>query len=276
MRIDAHQHYWQVARGDYGWLTPEQGVLYRDYGPDDLRPELLRQQIKRTIVVQAAPTVEETRYLLELCEREETLAGVVGWVDLEADGVEQVLDELAQSPYFKGVRPMLQDMEDDAYITRDRVVRSLELLAERGLALDILIRSRHLPYVLQMLERVPGLRAVIDHIAKPDIAGGEREPWLSGLEAAASHLNVYCKLSGMVTEADLANWTESDIRPYVTEVCRMFGPDRLMFGSDWPVCLLAASYEDVVRLIERTLPESWTSADRTAVFGGNAARFYRI
>ncbi|WP_159881046.1 amidohydrolase family protein [Paenibacillus puerhi] len=276
MRIDAHQHYWKLARGDYGWLTPEQGVLYRDYGPNELRPELSRRHIDRTIVVQAAPTVEETRYLLKLCEREESLAGVVGWVDLEADDVEQMLDELAASPYFKGVRPMLQDLGDDAYIVRDKVLRSLGMLVERGLTLDILVRSRHLPYVAQMLDLVPGIPAVIDHIAKPDIAGGEREPWLSGMETVAEHENVYVKLSGMVTEADLANWTEADIRPYVTEVCRMFGPERLMFGSDWPVCLLAASYEEVVSLVERTLPEAWKAEERAAVFGGNAARFYRI
>ncbi|MEK8127561.1 amidohydrolase family protein [Paenibacillus filicis] len=276
MRIDAHQHYWKVERGDYGWLTPEQGILYRDYGPDELCPELAQQQMERTIVVQAAPTVGETRYLLELCEREESLAGVVGWVDLEDDGVERLLDELARSPYFKGVRPMLQDLEDDAYILRSQVLRSLSLLAERGLTLDILVRPRHLPYVAEMLERVPELAAVVDHIAKPAIAGGELEPWLSGLEKVASHPQVFCKLSGLVTEADLAHWTDADIRPYVTEVCRLFGPERLMFGSDWPVCLLAASYGEVAALLERLLPDSWGEAERAAVFGGNAARFYRI
>lgn len=276
MRIDAHQHYWEVERGDYGWLSPEAGILYKDLGPADLAPQLQEHRIDATIVVQAAPTVAETEYLLALCEREPTLAGAVGWIDPESEGFEATLVRLKASPYFLGIRPMLQDLDDDAYIVRPKVIEALRLLAKHDAALDVLVRPRQLPHVLRMLELVPGLRAIVDHIAKPNIAGHVTETWLGHMEAIAAFPNVYCKLSGMVTEADHKRWQPDDIVPYVRHVCNLFGPDRVVFGSDWPVCLLAASYEQVVRLLEEALPTDWTAKQREAVFGGNAAAFYRI
>jgi L-fuconolactonase len=276
MRIDAHQHYWKVERGDYGWLTPEAGILYKDFGPADLEAQLEEHRIDATIVVQAAPTTAETEYLLELCEQEPTLAGAVGWIDPEADDFEATLLRLKASKYFLGIRPMLQDMADDAYIVRPKVLEALRLLVKHDAALDLLVRPRQLPHVLRMLELVPGIRAIVDHIAKPDIAGHVTDPWLDHMEAIAAYPNVYCKLSGMVTEADHERWQPEDIIPYVRLVCKRFGPDRVVFGSDWPVCLLAASYEQVVRILEEALPPEWTAKQRQAVFGGNAAAFYRI
>lgn len=276
MRIDAHQHYWRPERGDYGWLTPNAGVLYRDYGPSDLAPHLRTHRIDATVVVQAAPTVAETEYLLSLCAGEPTLAGVVGWIDPEADDFETTLVRLKQSPYFLGIRPMLQDLEDDAFIVRPKVLESLRTLARHDLALDLLVRPRHLPHAAALLAAVPGLRAVVDHIAKPGIAEGAFEPWRSDLAAVAAFPNVYCKLSGMVTEADHSHWRREHLEPYIREACLLFGPQRVLFGSDWPVCLLAASYDRVVEALEASLPPEWTDEEKAAVFGANAAAFYRI
>jgi L-fuconolactonase len=277
MKIDAHQHYWHVERGDYGWLTPAAGAtLYRDYGPGDLLPHLQRHGVDATIVVQAAPTVQETEYLLALCEREPTLAGAVGWIDPEADDFERTLLQLKRSPYFLGIRPMLQDLDDDAYIVRPKVVDSLRLLEGYDLTLDLLVKPRHLPYAAQMLQTVPGLRAVVDHIAKPDIAAQSFKPWLADLAKLAAHPNVYVKLSGMVTEADHASWRPEHIVPYIRAVCDLFGPQRVMFGSDWPVCLLAASYDQVIELLAAALPAEWNAEQRDAVFGANATAFYKL
>ncbi|MFD2612422.1 amidohydrolase family protein [Paenibacillus gansuensis] len=276
LKIDAHQHYWRISRGDYGWLTPETGVLYNDYMPEDLRKELDKHGFAASIVVQAAPTVEETDFLLSLCEREPTLAGAVGWLDLESSTFAEDLDRLLQSPYLLGIRPMLQDLDDNAYIVRERVLQSARILANRDVVLELLVKTQHLPYVVTLLEQTPGLRAVINHCAKPDIAGRVTEPWLEWMEAAGALPNVYCKLSGLVTEADHRHWTVDQITPYVREVCRIFGPERVMFGSDWPVCLLAASYEEVLHAALDTLPDDWTDQQKANVFGENARRFYKI
>jgi L-fuconolactonase len=276
MRIDAHQHYWKPDRGDYGWLTPDLKALYRDFLPADLKPHLDRHGIGRTIVVQAAPTVAETEFLLQLCESEETIAGVVGWLDMEADDFAEQFHRLRENPKFVGIRPMLQDLDDDAYILRPKVGRALELLVEHDFPLDLLVFPRHLPHVITLLERWPGLRAVVDHLAKPNIASGDIEPWRERMERVAAHPNVYCKLSGMVTEADHGNWQRSDFVPYVREIVRMFGTGRVMFGSDWPVCLLAASYDEVWDILVRALPETIGEKEKEAIFGSNAARFYRL
>lgn len=277
MRIDAHQHYWKLDRGDYGWLKPSAGILYRDYLPSDLTPHLKQTAIDQTIVVQAAPTLAETEYLLELCEQEPTLAGVVGWLDLESDDFTAQLERLSGNPYFLGLRPMLQDLEDDTYILRPKVLRALEQMAERQTPLDILVFPRHLPHIKRMLDQVPGLRAVIDHLAKPSIADGTLEPWSTEIARITSdHPQVYCKLSGMVTEADHETWKPEDFIPYVHHIVASFGPERILFGSDWPVCLLAASYQEVVALLESVLPEGMAPADKEKLFGANAAVFYKL
>lgn len=277
MRVDAHQHYWKLERGDYGWLTPNLKKLYRDYLPADLLATLQAQRIDKTIVVQAAPTVAETEYLLELCEQEETLVGVVGWLDLDASDFSQHYTRLRNNPYFIGLRPMLQDIADDMYILRPRVMRSLQQLAEDQFPLDLLVHPRHLPHVITMLEQVPGIRAVVDHLAKPNIAEGILDPWRSDIAQIAQYPNVYCKLSGMVTEAQHERWTATDFIPYVQHILSIFGSKRTMFGSDWPVCLLAArDYGQVIHLLEDVLPEDLTALDRDNIFGLNALEFYKI
>ncbi|MCD9023619.1 amidohydrolase family protein [Cohnella silvisoli] len=274
MKVDSHQHYWKPSRNDYGWLTPETGVLYADYMPDQLHPLLQQYNFDRTIVVQAAPTIAETEFLLSLCDKEETLAGVVGWLDLESDGFARDFARLLRNPYFVGIRPMLQDMDDDAYILRPKVIESLKALAEDDFPIDLQLRPRHLPHVVRLFEKMPKLKAVIDHLAKPYIADGTLEPWKQQIGEIARHGNVYCKLSGMVTEAR-QQWSPADFIPYVHHIVDVFGTDRIMFGSDWPVCL-PTEYGEVVKLLLDALPETVTNEDREKLFGSNAIFFYQL
>lgn len=276
MRIDAHQHYWKLSRGDYGWMTPDMGVLYRDYLPADLKPSLERHKIDRTVLVQAAPTVAETDFMLSLAAADETIGGVVGWLDMADPAFPVLFDNYRQKPAFVGIRPMLHDLADDGWVSQPVVIENLKLLAARDFPFDFLVRPQHLPHVLDVLEQVPNLRAVIDHIAKPLIQDQVFAPWDSQISAIARHENVYCKLSGMVTEADHAAWTPADLKPYVEHVIASFGEDRVMFGSDWPVCLLASSYDGVIGALEEILAPSLDEESRGKVFGGNAARFYGI
>ncbi|MCL6548891.1 MAG: amidohydrolase family protein [Alicyclobacillus sp.] len=276
VRIDAHQHYWQVERGDYGWLTPDLGILYRDYLPQDLAPVLAENDIDRTIVVQAAPTVEETQFLLQLADRTDTVAGVVGWLDFEDERFEQQLASLRKHPKLVGLRPMIQDIPDDRWMLRPQVVRSFKVLEAQGFPVDLLVHPRHLPVVLELLGLVPNLRAVVDHLAKPFIRDGQLDPWREQIAAIAAAPNVMCKLSGMVTEAGHTAWTSDHFRPYVEHAVSVFGLDRVMFGSDWPVCLQAATYTQVREALLACLEGLASPADLDNVFGHNAARFYHI
>lgn len=276
MRIDAHQHYWVVSRGDYGWLTPASGILYRDYLPKDLKPHLEREGIDRTIVVQAAPTVAETRFLLELAETEPTIAGVVGWLDMEDEGFADALAQFMAHPKFCGIRPMIQDLPDDDWMLRPAVQRAFKELERVGCPFDFLTYPRHLPRVVRVLEAFPNLRCVIDHLSKPPIRTGQLEPWRTDLARVAAFPNVWCKLSGMVTEADHARWTPADLAPYARHAVEVFGWERVMFGSDWPVCLLAAEYGQVVAALREVLGDALTPEREGKLFGENAARFYGI
>ena len=233
--IDAHHHFWQVARGDYHWMTAETGLpLRRDYLPEDLAPLLRKAGVDRTVVVQAAQSEAETDFLLDLADGAGFVAGVVGWLDMEDAGFAGKLDRLLARPKFVGLRPMLQDLDDDAYILRPRVRDNLVRMAERGVAFDVLGFPRHLANVTRALEAVPQLRAVVDHLSKPAIAAREFDGWATGISRLAALPNVHCKLSGMITEADHASWRPADLEPYVDHVLSAFGPGRLMFGSDWP------------------------------------------
>jgi L-fuconolactonase len=276
MRIDSHQHYWKPGRGDYYWMNPAVPVLYRDYLPADLRPALSRHDIDKTIVVQAAPTAAETDFLLELAANDDTIGGVIGWLDMEGPQFRQQLDSYRARPKFLGIRPMLQDLQDDQWILRRSVLNALHYVAEVGLPFEFLTYPRHLPFVLQALAAVPRLRAVIDHLSKPEIRTGNLEPWKQWMSQVAEYPNVFCKLSGMITEADHEHWRVEDLRPYVEHVMQCFGPDRVMFGSDWPVCLLAGSYDRVVRAIEEVLSLRRGDALEKKIFGENARSFYKL
>ncbi|MEK3721547.1 amidohydrolase family protein [Paenibacillus sp. FSL H8-0034] len=275
MRIDAHQHYWLTSRTDYGWLKPSLGRIYADYMPEQLKPLLEQYNIQKTIVVQAAPTSEEAEFLLSIAEKEPTIAGVVGWLDLESNTFEQEWDRFRSNPKFVGLRPMIQDLPSD-WILGETVIRHLKLLAEAQFPVDLQANPRHLPYIVELLKQVPELRAVVDHLAKPPILEGTMEPWASQIRQIAAYPNVMCKLSGMVPEKLDADWTQAAIQPFVDVVVEAFGKQRVMFGSDWPVCLFSATYTQVLELTQSSLDASWTEDELAAVYGGNASRFYRL
>ena len=273
--VDAHHHVWSLARGDYDWLTPALAPIYRDYTLKDLRP--LREQagVAATVLVQAAPTVAETRYLLDVAERsDDVVKGVVGWVDLCAPTAIPTLTHFARNPLFKAVRPMLQDMPDAAWILRAEVGRALAALPRLGLRFEALVKPAQLPALLTMLDRNPDLAVVIDHAAKPDIAIGMTEPWIRLMRAIAENPRVRCKLSGLVTEAG-PGWTIDMLRPCVDFLAETFGPQRLIWGSDWPVVNLAGTYQSWYAATV-ALTSGWTADDRAALMGGTARRFYGL
>ncbi len=273
--IDSHHHFWELKRFTYPWMPQGDSVLKRDYGPSDIAPLLKESGVDKTVIVQAHQSVDETRWLLKVAHDSSYVAGVVGWVDLTDPKVGNVLDELQRDEFFKGVRHIWHDEADDDWLVRPAAVRGLKEVAARGLAYDFLVRPQHLKYVPKIMEAAPDLRVVIDHIAKPHIKDRGVEPWLSDLRRVANLPGVMCKVSGMVTEADHKSWTHQDLRPYIAHVVGMFGWDRLMFGSDWPVCLLAGSYAQVIEAARSNL--AWLRPhERDAVFGGNAAAFYRL
>ncbi|MFD1673691.1 amidohydrolase family protein [Alicyclobacillus fodiniaquatilis] len=276
MRIDAHQHYWRINRNDYGWITRDINVLYRDFFPRDLSPHLQSHGIDKTIVVQAAPTVEETEFLLHLSEQEETIVGVVGWFDLADPFHRKHFDRFSQYKKFVGFRVMIQDMEDPSLILRPNVIDALREYAKLNVPVDLLVKASQLPVLLKLLKAVPRMRGVVDHLAKPDIAHASLQPWKEHMAEIASYPQIYCKLSGMVTEAEREKWAPSDFTAYVLHIIEVFGAERVIYGSDWPVCLLAASYDDVWQLANSSLPETLLEPERANIFGYNAARFYKL
>lgn len=273
-RIDSHQHFWRLARGDYDWLTADLGALYRDFEPADLAPLLAAHGISATVVVQAAETDAETDFLLGLAAATPWIAAVVGWTDLEAPGAAGRIAALAGNPALVGLRPMLQDMADDGYILRPSVAPALAAMGAAGLRLDALVRPRHLPRLVELRQRFPELPMVVDHGAKPGIADGALQPWASALQEVAADGVTCCKLSGLVTEAG-ADWTVERLKPFVDMIFSAFGPSRVMWGSDWPVLTLAADYEGWAEATDRLL-DGLSAADRAAVLGGTAARFYGL
>ncbi|RIX53887.1 amidohydrolase [Paenibacillus nanensis] len=276
MRIDAHQHYWSMTRTDYGWITKELPVLYRDYLPEDLESHLTKYSIDGTIVVQAAPTIQETEYLFTLADRSDSILGVVGWLDLFDPSHWEYFERFRKHPKFVGFRIMIQDMSDVSRVLERSFVEALQEYAKMDIPVDLLVKSDQLDVLGDLLDAVPGLRGVIDHIGKPRIAEQLYEPWASQMERMSRHPNIYCKLSGMVTEADHLAWKPEHFKPYIEHVIRLFGTERVMFGTDWPVCLLAASYDEVVNVLEGALPKTWSEPERAKLFGDNAKRFYKI
>ena len=273
--VDSHHHFWDLDRLDYPWMSPGPNVLRRNYLPEDLAPLLDAGGVSRTVVVQATHAAAEAGFLLDLAEATSFVAGVVAWVDLTSPDVGKVLDGLMRTPKLVGIRHQVHDEADEAWLVRDHVVRGLREVASRGLAYDLLLRPRHLKYVRPLADRVPNLRMVVDHIAKPLIAQGVMEPWADDIAAIAAIAPVVCKVSGMVTEADHANWTTGDLGPYVSHVVEQFGFERLMWGGDWPVCRLAATYEQVLgAALDMVCGTS--DEDRDRFLGGTAVDFYRL
>ncbi len=275
MRVDAHVHFWGPAELErYEWMTPAMAAIRRPFGPDDLRAHLERHGFDRAVLVQTHASVEETRAHLELAEATDFLVGVVGWVDLTDAGTAETLAELRERPggrHLVGVRHQVHDEEDPGWLLRDDVRRGLCALGEAGLAYDVLVRTRELPAALDTARALPELRLVLDHVAKPPIASGELEPWAARMAELARLENVWCKLSGLVTEADWGSWERDDVVPYASRAVDWFGEERLIFGSDWPVCTLAAAYDAVVELAEQIV-----GRPSERIFGGNAEQFYRL
>ena len=270
--IDAHQHFWRLQRGDYGWLTPALAPIYRDFMPDDLAPLIARHGITGTILVQAAPTVAETRFMLDVARDTPFVKGVVGWIDFEAGDAAAQIAALAADPLLVGLRPMVHDIADDDWLLRPGLVPAFQALVAHGLVFDALVRPQHLSRLRTVIAHHPDLAVVVDHAAKPLIRDRVMEPWASDIATLAAHPHVMCKLSGLVTEA-ASDWKTADIAPYAAHILTVFGPQRVLFGSDWPVVNLSGDY-DRWRAAALTLIAHLSESDRTAVLGDNARRLY--
>ncbi|WP_328521010.1 amidohydrolase family protein [Kribbella sp. NBC_00359] len=279
MRIDAHQHFWDPARHEYPWMAGDaMDPVRRAFTPDDLRPVLRAADIDGTILVQTISSVAETREFLQLAAANDFVAGVVGWVDLTSPAVRDDLDELLDGPggsRLVGIRHQVHDEADPEWLGRDDVRRGLAAVLQRGLSYDLLVRARELPAAVDVVRAFPDLRFVLDHGAKPRIAAGADPEWTERMPGLAAAPNVAVKLSGMVTEANWSTWTAADLRPFVERVVHWFGPDRLLFGSDWPVCLLVGTYDEIRTALDAALP-TLSPSDRDLLYGGNAKRTYRL
>jgi L-fuconolactonase len=277
MRIDAHQHYWSPEHGDYGWLVPSTVLapICRPFGPRDLRPHLDAAGIGATVLVQAAPSEAETMRLLDIAAQPDSrVLGVVGWCDLEAGDAPARIAALAAQPLLKGLRPMLQDLPDPGWILQARLEPALDAMERHGLVLDLLIKPHQLDPALELALRRPGLRMVVDHAAKPAIGSGSFEPWARRIARLAQAAHVHCKLSGLLTEAAPGAGLQ-ELRPFADHVLEAFGPSRVLWGSDWPVLTLAASYGRWHALSLEML-HALPGAQRDLVFGGNAVRLYQL
>lgn len=274
-RIDAHQHFWQYNESDYVWMGPEHEAIRRDFLPDDLAPLLESIGFDGSVTVQARQMVEETEWLLELAGRSDHVLGVVGWLDLCSDEIGDQIERFASDPYLKGVRHVVHDEPDDDFMLRPRFRHGVSLLEPAGLAYDLLLFPRHISRAIRLVDEFPNQRFVVDHIAKPPIADGGTEPWAADMRELAKRENVTCKLSGMVTEADPNAWKPADFEPYLDIVLDAFGADRLMIGSDWPVCTLADEYGPVMRIVLDYI-ERLSRREREAITGATCAGFYRI
>ncbi len=274
MRIDAHQHFWTLSRGDYGWMSPDLAPIYRDFGPDDIEPLRQAAGIDRTIVVQAADTVAETEFILALADSTDWVAGVVGWVDMDGTNAIKTLEHLARNQHFKGIRPMIQDIADGDWILRPALDPVFDALSRMGLTFDALVLPRHLKNLRIRLDRHPDLRCVIDHAAKPDLATGNLDGWRRDISDVAVNTQALCKLSGLLTEAG-EDPTKESIEPAVAHILDVFGAPRLMFGSDWPVLRLASDYLPWVEMVDQFC-QGLSAVDRWAIWGDTAAAFYNV
>ncbi len=274
MKIDAHHHFWHYNTQDYGWISDDMAVLRRDFLPADLKPELDRAGIDRVVSVQARQCVEETEWLLKLAEENDFIAGVVGWLPIASPDFPALLEKFAANPKLRAIRHVVQDEPDDRFILGEAFNRGIDRLLAAHLVYDILIFERHLPYAIEFVKNhSPEQVFVLDHIAKPKIAAGEMQPWADNLRKLAAFPNVYCKLSGLVTEADIRNWTPDQLRPYVETVLDAFGPERVMFGSDWPVCTCATNYSAWRNLVGEFISRL-SENEQAQIMGGTALKAY--
>jgi L-fuconolactonase len=274
--VDAHQHFWDPTRDDYDWLTPSNVQLYRRFGPENLSPLLTEAGAACTVLVQAAASEDETKYLFSIAARHKFVAGVVGWVDFEADDVDQRIATLIalSDGRLKGLRPMIQDIADVSWLAQRKLDPAFRAMVQHGLAFDALVMPRHLSLLRDRLRMHPNLRAVLDHAGKPDIAGGDYDCWAADIERLARDTNVFCKLSGLLTQAAPREGAEA-LGDFVAHIFRCFGSERVMWGSDWPVLTTSATYSAWLE-IARTLVSRYAAGGELAVFRENAVRFYNL
>jgi L-fuconolactonase len=275
MRIDAHQHFWKYNAARDAWITDEMSLLRRDFLPEEFARECETNGIDASVAVQADQSEDETLFLLDLAKKNSRIAGVVGWVDLRSPRVTERLEYFSHFEKLRGFRHIAQSEPDDRFLLREDFLRGIGQLRGFGFTYDILIYPKQLPAALELVGRFPEQRFVVDHLAKPEIKAREITTWARYMRQIGQNRNVFCKLSGMVTEADWRHWKPADFHPYLHVVFEAFGPERLMFGSDWPVCLLAASYAQVKGIIEDYF-KNFRAQDRESIFGGNATRFYGL
>jgi len=275
MKIDSHQHFWNYSKEEYDWIDDSMKLLQRDFLPDDLEIELNKSGFDGSIAVQARQNLEETRWLLELAEQHPKILGVVGWLDICSPDLERQLSVFCKNPKLVGVRHVVQAEADDRFMLREDFINGLKLLEQYQLTYDILIFPKHLSVANQLVEQFPNMRFVLDHIAKPFIKDQIIEPWAQGISELAKHPNVYCKISGMVTEANWETWTDEDLNPYVEVIHRAFGTKRILLGSDWPVCTVAGDYQRVMSIGERFFANS-SNEDKELIYCGNAIKAYQL
>ena len=276
MKIDSHQHYWHFNTADYGWMGEDMSGIKRDFLPTDLLPELKSIDFDGSVAVQARQSLEETNWLLQLADEHPHIKGVVGWLDLQSEQAEEQIAAFAKHPKAVGVRHVIHDEEDIDFMLRPAFIRGVQLLEKYHLAYDILIFPTHLANTIEFVKQFSEKQTfVVDHIAKPLIKDGIVSPWKEDIAALATFPNVYCKLSGMVTEADWNIWTPENIRPYLDVVMEAFGPERILIGSDWPVCLVAGKYSEVMQVVIDYI-SIFTEKEQALMLGENAAKAYKI
>ena len=275
MRIDAHQHFWQYDPDRHRWINDEMSAIRRDFFPGDLATILKTLQIDGTIAVQADETVVETTFLLDLAAKNDFIKAVVGWTDLHSLELDKTLYNFKGIEKLAGFRCVMQGAPDEKYLRNDLFANNLKKLAEHGYTYDLLVYHNQLPALISMTEKLPDNQMILDHVGKPDIRNNQFQTWKEQIKILAKHPGIYCKLSGMVTEADYSKWTYDDLLPYLETSAEYFGIDRICFGSDWPVCLVAGSYNKVYEVIEKFVHQL-SKSDQEKIFGLNTLQFYKI
>ncbi len=275
LRIDAHQHFWKFDPVRDSWINEEMRAIQRDFLPADLEPVLKQNGMDGSVVVQSDQSVAENEFHLQHATSNDFIKGIVGWVDLRANDIEEQLQELSRHKKLKGFRHVLQAEPDPAFMLQPNFIRGISHLRKHGFTYDILIYPKHLSYAKQLVAALPDQPFVIDHMAKPLIKDQMIEDWKKDMAVIARHENVSCKISGMVTEADWKNWKKEDFRPYLDVTFEVFGSKRILFGSDWPVCLVAASYERMMEIVQNYISE-FTEQEQADFWGGNAVSFYNL
>jgi L-fuconolactonase len=276
MIIDSHHHLWDLQKRDYAWMSPDLKAIYRNFSVEDLTKTVTPYDVRGTVVVQAHQSVEETLWLLDLAEKSQLILGVVGWVDLKDPKLDKTLAQLKTRRRFKGVRHVIQDEPDVNWMLQSEVMRGLRMVHAAELTYDLLIKPHQLDNALRLIDHLPAMPIIVDHMAKPYLKAGKREPWATQMRELAKSAHVHCKISGLITEADHEKWKPSDFTFYLKHVVEVFGWNRICWGSDWPVCLLAGSYGQVVQLPESILKPDATKQQWMQLRGLNAQKFYSL